>query len=93
MMGWDSNMWALMGLVMGIGILLALIIGIVLYYLYTRRSHDIISNNKIQTQEIQDFANTGIIEEVKHDESHFCPNCGEKIEEKTVICPTCGSEI
>ncbi len=93
MMGWGSNMWILMGLIMGICILVALVIGIVLYYLYSHRSHDAINNNKIQTQKIQNFANTEITEEVRHDESLFCPNCGEKIEEKTVICPTCGSEI
>ena len=28
----------------------------------------------------------------KHPEIKFCPNCGKKIEEKSVICPVCGIE-
>ena len=90
MMGWGSNMWVLMGSIMGICVLIVL----VLYYLYTRRSHYTSNNNKKQTQKIQDFANTEIIEKVKHDESHFCSICGEKLDEKTLkYCPYCGSEI
>jgi rubredoxin len=29
----------------------------------------------------------------KHPEIKYCPDCGKKIEEKTVICPMCGIEI
>ncbi len=90
MMGWDSNMWVLMGSIMGICVLIVL----VLYYLYTRRSHYTSNNNKKQTQKIQDFANAEILGEVKHNESHFCPICGEKLDDETLkYCPYCGSEI
>ena len=29
----------------------------------------------------------------KHPEIKYCPNCGKKIEVKSVICPMCGVEI
>ncbi len=29
----------------------------------------------------------------QHPEPKYCPNCGKKIEEKTVICSICGIEI
>jgi len=28
----------------------------------------------------------------KHPDFNYCPNCGKKVEEKSVICPVCGIE-
>jgi len=90
MMDWGSNMWIFMGIGMAIFVLIVIII--IFYYLFAHRSR---TNKVYVTSQIknQESVKKKVDVEVKHDESHFCPNCGEKIEEKTVICPTCGSEI
>ena len=90
MMGW-GNMWTFMGIGMVIFVLIVIIF--VLYYLFAHRSriNKVYVTSQIKNQESD--KNT-VDEEIKHEESYFCPNCGEKLDEKSLkYCPSCGSEL
>ncbi len=80
MMDWGPNMWFYMILVMVICVLIILII----IYRLSRRTH----KDKYSPKEI------GEVKHVKSEKPNFCPNCKEKLDDKTLkFCPHCGSEL
>jgi len=91
MMDWGLNGGFFM--ILGVGIFIAIVV--ILLYVLSRRprqhtltdiSHQEVNNNK--------DSDKGIEEKLNSENNYFCPNCGEKFDNRTLkYCPSCGSEM
>ena len=87
MMGWSSNIWLYM--IIAIFLIYVMIAIILIFWLARGTSKDI----KLATTKKKSMHSV-VVERVKVMKSHFCANCGEKLDVKTMKnCPTCGSKI
>ena len=86
MMDWGSYMWFYMIL----GMVICILIIIIIIYWLTRRTHKDKDLEKPNQKSIQ----IGEAKDVKGEKPYFCPNCKEKLDDKTLkYCPFCGSEL
>ncbi len=86
MMDWGPNIWFYMILVM----VICVIIVIIIIYWLSRRTH----KDKYSQKSDQKSKEMGEVKHVKSEKHYFCPNCKEKLDDKTLkFCPFCGSEL
>ena len=89
-MSWGELNWILV--LIG-WIIFLLFVAILLYLLY-RGTNQIMNDNKIKPQPNLELASTSNINEIRLERGSFCPNCGERTDDKEIrYCPRCGSDI